>query len=515
MQQFAGHDYFVPLVPSHIFGYPKSSLGKGTYGEVKLHDNISELAINYGLTGKSYAIKKCREKSMWKEIAACYYIRSNNINRLVAISDDGCQMSLVYDLAECSLSSYIDEAADSKEGLDKKLCRKFAIQLATSLRDIHAGGVIHRDLKPDNALLVPNEEGELVAKWTDFGISWVYGYRSECDDDGVVQCYGAPEVMLGRIPYTDKSDIWSFGCNLYYLFTGQKLFTDIGSYWTPVLLTLGQPPTELTENTGFVRDIHIDSVRPSLSIRLSKFPRDVAEVITACVSYMPNDRPTLEWIILTLSEEHGVIQPTRVSNILVDRRLGFHGYLSSSTTSSASVIDLLYELNAGFQMTFMFTAYRLLTIYESRWGLPEPGPKLHGLHAASLEIAATMNGRWANLDDIDGLKVSDVPWGRTSLVKVIGGEFAPATSYHYLTETDYYKSIRSRSTRIYTINLLLLLLASGMGKRYNDQYLSMIVTKQCSLVPKDTIVWYLNEIKEHHIWVTMDMNYDTVVSHWD
>jgi len=92
-------------------------------------------------------------------------------------------------------------------------------QLAAALREAHASGVIHRDLKPGNIILT----GDGHAKILDFGLALLQGEATDTVSrvklEGTVQ-YIAPEVLRGGIP-DERSDIYALGAVLYEMATGR------------------------------------------------------------------------------------------------------------------------------------------------------------------------------------------------------------------------------------------------------------------------------------------------------
>ena len=110
------------------------------------------------------------------------------------------------------------------------------LQIAAAVEEAHARGVVHRDLKPSNIKL--GLEGRV--KVLDFGIAKsVTPARHAVEESGPV---AAPErdvttrgVVLGTAPYMSpeqirgddvdpRTDVWSFGCVLYEMLTGQPAF---------------------------------------------------------------------------------------------------------------------------------------------------------------------------------------------------------------------------------------------------------------------------------------------------
>jgi serine/threonine protein kinase len=97
--------------------------------------------------------------------------------------------------------------------------QRVCTQILQALRFVHSIGIIHCDLKPENILIKSYSKCEV--KLIDFGSSC---FKTDHLTSYIQsRSYRAPEVMLG-LPYSDKIDIWSFGCIVAELFTGRVLF---------------------------------------------------------------------------------------------------------------------------------------------------------------------------------------------------------------------------------------------------------------------------------------------------
>lgn len=107
--------------------------------------------------------------------------------------------------------------------------QSITIQLLEALQFLHGLGLIHCDLKPENILVKSYRRCEV--KVIDLGSS-CFNTDHLCS---YIQSrsYRAPEVILGLL-YDEKIDIWSLGCILAELCTGNVSLND-GSYSAPSL----------------------------------------------------------------------------------------------------------------------------------------------------------------------------------------------------------------------------------------------------------------------------------------
>ncbi|MCB9434911.1 MAG: serine/threonine protein kinase [Ardenticatenaceae bacterium] len=104
------------------------------------------------------------------------------------------------------------EAANGRSAPEKV---NLLIQMLEALAYLHRRGILHRDLKPDNVLVV----GDTV-RVLDFGLA---AAKEQATDPVGSWLYMAPEVMLGQ-PATEASDLYGVGVLAYRLLAGKHPF---------------------------------------------------------------------------------------------------------------------------------------------------------------------------------------------------------------------------------------------------------------------------------------------------
>jgi tetratricopeptide (TPR) repeat protein/tRNA A-37 threonylcarbamoyl transferase component Bud32 len=111
------------------------------------------------------------------------------------------------------------------ERLEVVDCLRVMMQLADVVAELHARGVVHRDLKPDNVLLIDREGDPFFVKLLDFGLARSQSLTRLTETGMIVGTIGylAPEQITDQIS-TPASDVYALGVVMYEMLTRQPPF---------------------------------------------------------------------------------------------------------------------------------------------------------------------------------------------------------------------------------------------------------------------------------------------------
>jgi hypothetical protein len=152
-------------------------------------------------------------------------------------------------------------------------------QAAGSLAEAHGAGLIHRDIKPGNILVVDRGGISDLVKVVDFGL--VKDLRAGGAEDATLSSensitgtphYMAPETVTAPDSVDARTDIYALGAVGYWLLTGTHVFR-------------GNTVMEVLAH-------HVHSTPEPPSVRLGiAVERDLEKLLLACLSKKPEDRP--------------------------------------------------------------------------------------------------------------------------------------------------------------------------------------------------------------------------------
>lgn len=143
---------------------------------------------------------------------------------IVTVFDAGEHEGQPYIAMELVDGVTLSEVIKSKKQLPLKIIVEIGIQLVKALDYAHKNGVVHRDVKPANIMLMKDESTIKVA---DFGICRIEGgdatQKTRVGDLLGTPHYMSPEQVLGQ-KVDSRSDLFSAGVVLYQLLTGSLPF---------------------------------------------------------------------------------------------------------------------------------------------------------------------------------------------------------------------------------------------------------------------------------------------------
>nr|WP_095854678.1 serine/threonine-protein kinase [Streptomyces sp. Ag82_O1-15] len=200
------------------------SIGQGGMGRVwRATDEMLDRQVavkEMRIDGLDPEDTRTRRERTLREARATARIDHPNVVRIYDVVDQGERLWIVMELvAGRSLEQLVVEDGP----LDPPTAARIGLELVAALRQVHAGGVLHRDIKPGNVLV--ERRGHRVVL-TDFGIAALQDAEALTMVGMLVGSpdYMAPERVSGR-PQGPPSDVWSLGATLCAALGGRSPFS--------------------------------------------------------------------------------------------------------------------------------------------------------------------------------------------------------------------------------------------------------------------------------------------------
>ncbi len=198
-------------------------LGRGGFGLVYeaihtgLRSRVALKVLNPEARQNPKTVARFRQEAWTSaQIASPHVVRVTDIDVL----EDGTPFLVMEHLVGQDLEKEIR----ARKRLPPREAVDYVLQAASGVREAHARGVIHRDLKTSNLFLVDEPSGRKV-KVLDFGLSKMaeMGMTTTHALLGTPH-YSSPEQMRSSKDVDARSDLWSLGVILYQLLSGRRPF---------------------------------------------------------------------------------------------------------------------------------------------------------------------------------------------------------------------------------------------------------------------------------------------------
>eukprot|EP00382_Lankesteria_abbotti_P000717 CAMPEP_0113844434 /NCGR_PEP_ID=MMETSP0372-20130328/236_1 /TAXON_ID=340204 /ORGANISM="Lankesteria abbotti" /LENGTH=637 /DNA_ID=CAMNT_0000813439 /DNA_START=216 /DNA_END=2129 /DNA_ORIENTATION=- /assembly_acc=CAM_ASM_000359 len=204
-----------------VFEFRKK-LGAGSFGEVHLvAERVSGLVRVCKIVNKDKAAIPIEQ--IQAEIEVLKSLDHPNIIKVFEVYEDYNSMYIIMELCEGGeLLDRIVAAQQRGKTLTECYVAVLMEQLTNALTYFHSKRVAHKDLKPENILFQDKTAGSPI-KVIDFGLAEIFErHETHSANAAGTALYMAPEVF--KRSFDLKCDVWSAGCIMYLLLTGQLPF---------------------------------------------------------------------------------------------------------------------------------------------------------------------------------------------------------------------------------------------------------------------------------------------------
>ena len=220
-------------------------LGRGGMGTVwrafdellQRHVAVKHVAIPPALEGPEEG-PAVRDRVMREARAAARLSHHASVTVFDALEDDG-NVYIVMELVE---ADNLAEVVERDGPLATDEAARVGLELVGALEAAHRQGIVHRDVKPSNVMMLPNG----TVKLTDFGIASV---KDHPNLTGTGQVVGSPAYMSPEQALSERSgpsaDWWALGATLYFAVEGRPPFERPGALATLTAVVHEDPaPTQ-------------------------------------------------------------------------------------------------------------------------------------------------------------------------------------------------------------------------------------------------------------------------------
>lgn len=194
-------------------------IGKGSFGNVYLaRMEGQERFVAVKDVNRPANKWKGPTVDIYKEISVMKLLNHPNIVSLIEVIDDP-KVNQVYLIMEFLEGGPLLPDSETTTPIPEEVSREYFRDMLRAVFHMHARGVIHRDIKPQNMLKTFDSK----IKVADFGSAVILGSDEKWPLVGGTPAFMAPELfkLTGNDPVSPAIDIWGLGATLYNMVVGK------------------------------------------------------------------------------------------------------------------------------------------------------------------------------------------------------------------------------------------------------------------------------------------------------
>ncbi|HEV8062795.1 MAG TPA: protein kinase [Gemmataceae bacterium] len=330
----------------------RRKIGQGGMGAVyEAEDPVDGRAVAIKVLRQDWAQRPTALRRFRKEARLLAEVNNPFIANLLEVNEDAGIHFLTLELIR---GQTLDHHLEQSGRLDETTSLRIMADVARALVEAHERGIVHRDVKPDNIMLVecaaqatpdytsktlsqvaspvPESGAEQRVKLMDFGLA---RHVIESESLNVTQAgailgtplYMAPEQCVASGKIDARTDVYAMGATLFHLLAGRPPF-------------LGESPIA-------VISAHVNNPPPVLKSLVSSVSDAVSQVIERCLAKNPDERYANAGQLLSDLERIRRGEPTSI---------GVHPKLPAYDPDKVVQYDWSWQLEASPQQLWPYIA---------------------------------------------------------------------------------------------------------------------------------------------------------------